>query len=362
MAPDVWVRDVGAGQVSLVSVNAAGNATGNDGSFAPAISADGNRVAFASSASNLVVGRRRQRRHPGRVRARRGDRDDLAREPHRRSERDLGQRRLGAGVDRRVRDADRVRDVRERSRARRRRQRQRRTCCCATRSRTRPSSSAARRASTAPRPPSRAGPRASPATATAWRSRRPRTSFVAMPPGTDHLRVVARAAARRLPVRAAGRRRRRRPARRRAAGDRPTPRAPVLSRRQHRAAPLPRRASACQAAHAQAAGDRGAAALHALGGGDRDDPDRRAAAGAAAEASAASPPRRAPRGRACTRAVRRGTLTRAGERRREPRHDHRPPARQAAAAGPYRATLKAKDAAGNVSARRRVGFTVLRPT
>ena len=56
MSPDVWVRDVGAGQVSPVSVNVAGNATGNDSSLAPAISADGNRVAFSSSASNLVGG------------------------------------------------------------------------------------------------------------------------------------------------------------------------------------------------------------------------------------------------------------------------------------------------------------------
>ena len=53
---DVFVRDVAAGQVRLVSRAAAGMATANDGSSVPAISADGNRIAFASGATNLGGG------------------------------------------------------------------------------------------------------------------------------------------------------------------------------------------------------------------------------------------------------------------------------------------------------------------
>ena len=56
MSSDVWVRDVSAGQVALASRAASADATADDGSFAPAISADGNRVAFASLATNLVSG------------------------------------------------------------------------------------------------------------------------------------------------------------------------------------------------------------------------------------------------------------------------------------------------------------------
>ena len=53
---DVFVRDVAAGQVQLVSRAAAGTATGNDGSAVPAISADGNRIAFSSGATDLGGG------------------------------------------------------------------------------------------------------------------------------------------------------------------------------------------------------------------------------------------------------------------------------------------------------------------
>jgi Tol biopolymer transport system component len=53
---DVFVRDVAAGQVQLVSRAAAGTATANDGSSIPAISADGNRIAFTSGATNLGGG------------------------------------------------------------------------------------------------------------------------------------------------------------------------------------------------------------------------------------------------------------------------------------------------------------------
>jgi Tol biopolymer transport system component len=52
---DVFVRDVQAGITMLVSVNASGRASGNEHSFAPAISADGHRIAFQSGASDLVA-------------------------------------------------------------------------------------------------------------------------------------------------------------------------------------------------------------------------------------------------------------------------------------------------------------------
>jgi hypothetical protein len=54
-APDVFVKDLETGTIERVSVSAAG-VEGDEGSFAPAISADGRFVAFASSATNLVPG------------------------------------------------------------------------------------------------------------------------------------------------------------------------------------------------------------------------------------------------------------------------------------------------------------------
>jgi Tol biopolymer transport system component len=54
-ARDVFVRDVQTRQTTRVSVSSAG-AEANGDSFAPAISADGRFVAFASAASNLVDG------------------------------------------------------------------------------------------------------------------------------------------------------------------------------------------------------------------------------------------------------------------------------------------------------------------
>ena len=55
--PDVFLRNLQAGTTTLLSINYAGTDTGDGtGSFAPlAISSDGNRVAFASNSSNLVV-------------------------------------------------------------------------------------------------------------------------------------------------------------------------------------------------------------------------------------------------------------------------------------------------------------------
>ncbi len=50
---DIYVRDLVAGTTTLVSVNGAGTDSGNSGSFSPVISANGQLVAFFSSASNL---------------------------------------------------------------------------------------------------------------------------------------------------------------------------------------------------------------------------------------------------------------------------------------------------------------------
>ena len=52
---DTFVHDLTTGQTVRVSVNSAGT-QGNDSSFSPSLSADGQLVAFASDASNLVAG------------------------------------------------------------------------------------------------------------------------------------------------------------------------------------------------------------------------------------------------------------------------------------------------------------------
>jgi Tol biopolymer transport system component len=52
---DVFVRDLAAGKTCLVSVNLAGTGSGNGRSQAPALSGNGRRVAFQSTASNLVA-------------------------------------------------------------------------------------------------------------------------------------------------------------------------------------------------------------------------------------------------------------------------------------------------------------------
>jgi Tol biopolymer transport system component len=51
---DVYVRDLKAGTTTLVSINQAGNNTGDQASFVPAISDDSRFVAFESDANNLV--------------------------------------------------------------------------------------------------------------------------------------------------------------------------------------------------------------------------------------------------------------------------------------------------------------------
>jgi Tol biopolymer transport system component len=50
---DVWLRDLATGRTIGLSVNTAGTLTGNDFSTPPAISADGNRVVFSTQATNL---------------------------------------------------------------------------------------------------------------------------------------------------------------------------------------------------------------------------------------------------------------------------------------------------------------------
>ena len=52
---DVFARNLTTGVTTLVSVNSAGTGGGNDISYKPAISADGNFVAFNSMASNLSL-------------------------------------------------------------------------------------------------------------------------------------------------------------------------------------------------------------------------------------------------------------------------------------------------------------------
>ena len=334
----------------------AGNATGNDGSVAPAISADGNRVAFSSS-RRTSSWRRLQRRHPGRVRARhgRGATSLVSRTAGANgisgnggSERasidasgtriafetfatDLVPGDLNGSHGRAVRDTVARHDGARRSR---------------------------RRGSTAPRPPSGAGLRASPATATAWRSRRPgRVRGDAAghrpPAGGRAGRCAAIARSARCPDR---RRRPARPARPRL----PDTTAPVLSgvsvapRRflpGRRVRPRTRKRPAIGARLRFTLSEAATVTIRI----DALLPGRRLKKRCVA-------PRRAPRGRTCRRAVRRGTLTRvasAGANRVKLTGRLRG---RRLPAGPYRATLRARDAAGNVSAPSRTRFTVLRPT
>lgn len=53
---DIFVRDMQSNVTTLVSVNSNGDGTGNDFSIHPSISGDGNAIAFASPAGNLIAG------------------------------------------------------------------------------------------------------------------------------------------------------------------------------------------------------------------------------------------------------------------------------------------------------------------
>ncbi len=57
---DVWLRDLAMGTTELVSVTP-GGASGDHGSYQPALSSDGRYVAFTSYATNLVAGDRNER-------------------------------------------------------------------------------------------------------------------------------------------------------------------------------------------------------------------------------------------------------------------------------------------------------------
>ena len=322
-AVDVWVRDLVAEKVTLVSYALGADAMGDKSSDAPAISADGNRIAFASLATDLVG--------PADVNGAGGDVfvRDVAAATTTLVSRTAGQGGISGNSfsDRPSIDASGTRvafetfandlvpgdvngaiDVLLRD----------------TVADTTELVSSAQGVG---------GAQAAESSGTASISgngdcvafQSSADGFVAMPPGTDHQRVVARAVRGDCPFGPLPSAAARRPAARIAGDARHDEPGPL--RRQHRPAPLPAR-QAREAAHPQAAADRGADPLHAVGGGDRDDPDRRAAPGAAAEeALRRAAPRSAraymqARGRARHAHPRR-------ERRCEPREPHRPAARQA---------------------------------
>ena len=286
---DVFVRDVAAGQVQLVSRAAAGTATGNDGSAAPG---DQRR----RQPHRVLERRDRPRR---RIDVNGGVRDvflrDMAAATTTLVSRTAGVNGISgngavrAPVDRRGGHAGRVRDAGERPRAGRRQ-----------RPRRRPRARHGRRHDRAREP--RAAAQANAFSGTPSLSGNGdcvvfetfADNVAANPAGTDFNRVVGARAARRLPVRPAPRDA---PGRRAAAvpaGGRARPHRAGALEGPARAAPLPGR-RAGQARQAGQAGDRGAAALHALGGRDRDGAGRRAAAGPPASVAAA--PSRAPGGR-----------------------------------------------------------------
>ena len=188
---DVFVRDVAAGQVRLVSRAAAGMAAANDGSSVPAISRRRQPDRVRERRDQPRRRLRRQRRRARRVPARHGRGDHDARQPHRRGRRHLRQRAVRARDDRRGGHPGRVRDAGERPRAGRRQ-----------RARRRPGARHGRRHHRAREPRRRAGAtgsaarRACPATATASSSRRsPTTSRRTRPAPTSSAWPGARCAA-----------------------------------------------------------------------------------------------------------------------------------------------------------------------
>ncbi len=355
MNSDIFVRDIAAGQVHLVSGTPAGTATADGGSFAPAISADGNRIAFSSGATDLVVA----------VDVNAGFRDVFVRDMAAAST-TLVSRTAGAngisgngGSERASIDASGTRiafetgasdlvpgdlngvrmDVLVRD-----------TVAQTTELVSRGDGVAGAQAGESSGTPSISGNGDCVAFETFT------DDFVPMPAGTDHARVIARALRGNCPF-----------------GPLPAPPGgpppgspatpdttrPVLSRVSlaprrflagKRVRPRTRRRPAIGARLRFTLSEAATVTIRI----DALLPGRRLR-------QRCVPPRRAPRGRVCKRRVRRGALTHAGGQGANRRNltgrlrgKRLPP-------GAYRATLKAKDAAGNVSAPRRVEFTVLRP-
>jgi Tol biopolymer transport system component len=353
---DIWVRDVAAGQVTLVSRALAANETANASSFAPAISADGNRIAFSSIATNLVAG----------VDVNGGSRDVFVRDVAAATTAlvsataDANGISGNGGSERASIDASGTRiafetfandlvpgdvngamDVLVRD-----------TTALTTELVSRGAGPAGVQSLRSSGTPSISGNGDCVAFETTA------DDLVPMPPGTDHARVLARALRGDCPF-----------------GPLPEPPAPP--------GPPP---------GPPAVSDTTAPVLSAVSvaprrflAGRRVRPRTRTrpAIGARlrftlSEAATVTiridalvrgrrlnkrcvAPRRSPRGRACTRVIKRGTLTHAGTAGANRfaltgrlRGRRLPPGR-------YRATLRGRDAAGNVSAPSRVGFTVLRP-
>ncbi len=347
---DVWVRDVAAGQVALVSRAASSNTTADDGSFAPAISADGNRIAFASNAGNVVGGvdvnggvrdvflRDMGSATTSLVSATAGANGISGNGGSERPSIDAAGTRVAfetAANDLVPGDANGQLDVLLRD-----------TTALTTELVSRGAGPDGAQAAVGSGTASISGNGDCVAFETTA------DAFVAMPAGTDHTRVLARALRGDCPFGPlAG------PPGAPPAG--PDITAPVLSR----VSIAPRRFLAGRRVRPRTR------TRPPIGGRLRFTLSEAASVTIRIDAllpgrrlrGRCVPPRRAPRGRRCTRAIRRGALTRAGSQganrvaitgrlRGKPL---RP--------GPYRATLRAKDLAGNVSTPRRVTFRILRP-
>ncbi len=350
MGSDVWVRDLAAGSTTLVSLDAAGDSTANGASFAPAIDAGGNRVAFASSAtdlgggtdpngaasdvfvrdvaaaSTLLVSRTNG---PDGVSGNSGSGRPAIDSSGTRIAFETGATDLFAG------DANGAPDVLLRD-----------TAAATTELVSRGQGILGAQQLGSAGTPSISGN----GDCVAFETRS--DDLVAMPPGTDFGRVIARVMRGDCPFGPP-------------AGSQPAPApqaadtsAPVVSgvsispRRFLAGRRVSRRTRTRPAIGARLRFSLSEAATVALRI-DRLRPGRRLR-------NRCVVPRRAPRGRRCTRALRRGTLTRAGAAGANRvsitgrlRGRKLPPA-------PYRIELRATDAAGNVSAPRRVKFRILR--
>ena len=318
---DIWVRDVAGGQVALVSRAASGSATGNDGSFAPAISADGNRIAFASVATNVVGGvdvnggvrdvflRDMGTATTSLVSATAGANGISGNGGSERPSIDAAGTRVAfetAATDLVPGDANGQLDVLLRD-----------TGTLTTELVSRGAGPDGAQAPVGSGTASISGN----GDCVAFETRA--DTFVAMPVGTDHARVLARALRGDCPFGPLGRAGR---ASRESRHDGTRPLA-----RQHRAAPLPRGQEG-EAAHADPPSDRRKAPIHPVRGGERDDPDRRPAAGTAAEGALRPAASRAARTRMHTRDPPRRADSRWQPGSESSGH-HRAPARQTTAAG-----------------------------